>query len=198
MYWDSEGQKIGFKEALKFQARDPKGFAAAQTAGKAERGEARAGHPVRLNSTLAVVDGEIIHGRDHHSLAGARATVDSAGAIDKRVTATRLILTGPLAFGLRKKKDDRELFLLVEGDGFGFVEQLDPKKQKDAREFASRLNAAASRAAIPGADAASGAPTATAEPSIPDQIRQLGQLRDEGLLTPDEFEAKKSELLGRL
>jgi hypothetical protein len=31
-----------------------------------------------------------------------------------------------------------------------------------------------------------------------DQIRRLGELRDAGLITPDEFEAKKVDLLSRL
>lgn len=33
---------------------------------------------------------------------------------------------------------------------------------------------------------------------VAEQIRALAQLRDEGLLTPDEFEAKKAELLARM
>ena len=33
---------------------------------------------------------------------------------------------------------------------------------------------------------------------IADQIRKLGGLRDEGLLTEDEFAAKKADLLDRL
>jgi hypothetical protein len=33
---------------------------------------------------------------------------------------------------------------------------------------------------------------------VVDQIKRLGELRDSGLITPEEFEAKKSELLGRL
>jgi hypothetical protein len=33
---------------------------------------------------------------------------------------------------------------------------------------------------------------------IPDQVRKLGELRDEGLLTPEEFEAKKADLLSRM
>ncbi|MEO1062115.1 MAG: PH domain-containing protein [Actinomycetota bacterium] len=39
---------------------------------------------------------------------------------------------------------------------------------------------------------------APAEESIPDQIAQLARLRDEGVLTQDEFEAKKRDLLGRM
>lgn len=47
------------------------------------------------------------------------------------------------------------------------------------------------------ADAASGS-TAQAGPSIPDQIAQLDALRQQGVLTNAEFEAKKSELLDRM
>jgi len=36
------------------------------------------------------------------------------------------------------------------------------------------------------------------EDSVPDQIRQLANLKDDGMLTVEEFEAKKKELLARL
>lgn len=76
-------------------------------------------------------------------VAGARATVETSGQLEKRVTATRLILTGPLAFGLRKKNDSRKLFLTVEGEGFAFVVEVDPKRERQAREFAAKINTAA-------------------------------------------------------
>jgi hypothetical protein len=41
------------------------------------------------------------------------------------------------------------------------------------------------------------APTVSAE-SVTDQIKKLGELRDAGFLTNDEFNAKKAELLARL
>lgn len=63
--------------------------------------------------SVTIRDDEIIFGRVRRPLKGARAAVDTAGALEKRVTATRLILTGPLAFGLRKKKDSRELYLYM-------------------------------------------------------------------------------------
>jgi Bacterial PH domain/Short C-terminal domain len=40
--------------------------------------------------------------------------------------------------------------------------------------------------------------TATDAPDIPDQIRKLGELRDAGVLTAEEFEGKKAELLARM
>jgi hypothetical protein len=48
-------------------------------------------------------------------------------------------------------------------------------------------NYIAARSALPGSPA-------PADPA--DQIRQLAQLRDEGLITEDEFQAKKTQLLG--
>jgi membrane protein YdbS with pleckstrin-like domain len=47
---------------------------------------------------------------------------------------------------------------------------------------------------------AAGTPSAPApaSASIPDQIQQLATLRDAGTITPEEFEAKKSELLKRM
>jgi hypothetical protein len=74
---------------------------------------------------------------------GARATVETSGQLDKRITATRLIAFNVFAFGLRKKKDGRELFLTVEGDDFAFVVEFDPKRQAEARQFAAKINTAA-------------------------------------------------------
>lgn len=37
-----------------------------------------------------------------------------------------------------------------------------------------------------------------APPSIPEQIEKLGELRDRGTITEEEFQAKKAELLGRM
>ena len=48
---------------------------------------------------------------------------------------------------------------------------------------------------VSGINSQHSAPAAT---SIPDQIAQLSQLRDQGVLTEEEFQAKKNELLGRM
>jgi hypothetical protein len=164
---------------------------------------------------LIIEDGRVHNLRTGESirLAGASATVDTAGELDKRVTATRLILTGPLAFGLRKKKDSRELFVLVQGEDGSFLAEIDSKKQKEAREFALKINTLAARAERWDAvrsdqEARANAATkasgeAAPQPSPPeadilDQIRKLGELRDSGILTEEEFGAKKAQLLERI
>jgi hypothetical protein len=51
---------------------------------------------------------------------------------------------------------------------------------------------------VPSSEAASGALATPVGPSVPDQIRQLAELRDSGILTEAEFQAKKAELLSRM
>jgi Bacterial PH domain/Short C-terminal domain len=49
------------------------------------------------------------------------------------------------------------------------------------------------------AEHAAPAPVASGNaPDVADQIRKLGELRDQGLLTAEEFDTKKAELLARL
>ena len=43
-----------------------------------------------------------------------------------------------------------------------------------------------------------GEPAASGPPDVMDQLRKLGELRDAGILTAEEFEAKKAELLARM
>ena len=53
------------------------------------------------------------------------------------------------------------------------------------------------RDAINAAIAAPSAP-AQAAPDLPAQLQQLAVLRDQGILTEDEFQAKKADILGRM
>ncbi len=40
------------------------------------------------------------------------------------------------------------------------------------------------------------APAAAAAPDVTTQLTQLASLRDQGIITPEEFEAKKKQILG--
>ena len=52
------------------------------------------------------------------------------------------------------------------------------------------------RARMKGGAGDGAAAVASSEPDVSDQIRKLAQLRDEGLVTDEEFQAKKAQLLG--
>ncbi|MBF5082411.1 PH domain-containing protein [Quadrisphaera sp. INWT6] len=55
------------------------------------------------------------------------------------------------------------------------------------------------RLAAPKASASTvAAPAAPASPDVFEQLERLGKLRDAGVVTPEEFDAKKAELLARL
>lgn len=142
----------------------------------------------------------------HRDVRGATAQVETAGDIDRRVTATRLMLTGPLAFGLRKKKDQRELWLTIEGGDFAWAVPVKPKKSADARRFAALIHSASKQERpetqeLPPtlAPPQRGGPTAssTGEQTIgvADEIRKLNQLRDDGLISAEEFKQLRANLI---
>lgn len=153
---------------------------------------ARSDQKLGMTAVIDAENGRLVTPKDSYPLAGARAVVETGGQIEKRVTATRLILTGPFALGLRKKNDSRTLYLLVEGDGWAVTEQLKPRMEAQARSFAAQLNAIASSLRPTGDSAASdgGDPL--------EALQRLGELRDQGVITADEFDTKKAELLGRV
>ncbi len=96
--------------------------------------------------------------------------------------------------GATKKKDTRDVYLAVESTDGGFLAEVAPDRQKAAREIAVKINVLGKQLQ-PAAPATSEAAT---NGDIPDQIRKLTQLRDQGILTEEEFEPKKTELLDRL
>lgn len=85
------------------------------------------------------------------SLDGVTATVDTAGALNSRITASRILLTGVFALAWRKKKDDRELYIMVDGPAYSMVARVDPKRGADARKFAAGINTSARGGAVAGA-----------------------------------------------
>jgi hypothetical protein len=170
---------------------------------KAKR-EARTGRRKESFAGVTIDDNSIsAPGQAGGLLAGARATVDTVGQLSRRITATRLILTGPLALAWRKKRDERELYLLVEGAGWAISVPVDPKKGQEARAFAARINSLASAQPPAVQPVASHQPAITQSPVTQaadplEQIARLADLRERGAISDEDFERKRSELLDRL
>jgi hypothetical protein len=161
--------------------------------------EQRAGGSSRF-AGITVRDGQIGSRQGGGPIAGARAAVDTAGQLSTRITATRLVLSGPLALAWRKKKDARELALLIEGDGWAVSVAVDASKGAEARDFAAKINALSSRASAEERSIFDAASPEMAGASIDplEQITKLAAVREQGLLSDEEFEAKKHELLRRV
>jgi Short C-terminal domain len=196
-YWDSEGNEIGFKAALKFQATNPIGYAQAQTRGRrAKRTGASISEVANSFRGIKITDdGRIESSQGGGSVAGARATVETSGtkAIASRRTMMRTVT--PLAVLGQKKmeSDTRQCFLVIEGQGWAVTESVPMDEEGAARAFAAKVNAAAAAAGSPGAPGA--APEGV---DVTEQIAKLATLRDQGILTEDEFASKKAELLARM
>lgn len=88
---------------------------------------------------------------------------------------------------------------------FDFVRHPDGVQAEIYRQMDSRDHHAAAIEAEAVGDAVSKAMAAQASasagahaPTVPEQIEQLARLRDAGHITPEEYEAKKAELLDRM
>jgi hypothetical protein len=87
---------------------------------------------------LSTPDGDVALTRD------VVVRVEGAEMIEKRVTATRVALLGPLA--LLAKKPKGSVFVTVEnGAGFFSLLEVEAKKRSDALRFAALANAEARR-----------------------------------------------------
>lgn len=137
-------------------------------------------------------DDRILYRDKSCALGGAHAEVTTAGDLHRQFAPAKLLAFGLL--GATKKKDTREVYLAVESTDGGFLAEVAPDRQKAAREIAVKINALGKQLQ-PAALATSEAAT---NGDIPDQIRKLAELRDQGILTEEKFEAKKTELLDRL
>lgn len=125
-------------------------------------------------------------------------TLDNANIVDvaiegrhdvnRRVTVTRLLAVGIFAFALKKKSEEKEAFItVVLADRQEVVFHV---KSRSPLELKSKLAAAISqvRQGIISA-------TSMAGGSVADELSKLGELKEQGLITGEEFEAQKQKLL---
>jgi uncharacterized membrane protein YdbT with pleckstrin-like domain len=73
-------------------------------------------------------------------------------------------------------------------------QQMESNEVKQANRISGAINTAYSAQAQAAQTAQTGQPV----PNVAEQVQQLATLRDQGHITPEEFEAKKAELLGRM
>lgn len=122
-------------------------------------------------------------------IAGVAAKLEETGSISSRTTLTRSLVPG--MHGWQKQTDHREGFVIIDGPDFQWHVAYAPEMDfGGARKFVAAINTTA-RAAGAGP---SPAPSAVAPDPI-DQLRKLAELRDAGIVTDDEFTAKKAQLL---
>ena len=121
----------------------------------------------------------------YEDMAGIK--VESPDDVSKRVTATRLLLVGIFAFAFKKSK--KEAFIVMElTDGQEVIFHLNGMSQQDTRAKLSGVIAKVK---------SNISSTSTPNPSsVADELSKLAKLKDQGLLTDNEFTTQKNKLLG--
>lgn len=144
-----------------------------------------------------IVTGGAIHLMDQH----VRASVESAGQLvsSSRPTLTRMavgsVIPGSalivgMALPKTTTRDTRSLYFVIEHPDWIHTVQLDPALTDEAvmRLVVAAVNRAAEALAPPtGSDISDRL----------DQLARLGELRDAGVLTADEFVAEKARILNQ-
>jgi Short C-terminal domain len=152
----------------------------AEGAQSPERGHAVASWSQAGLGTFSVYEDGTIE-RERFTPAGREVVVESVVGASAQVSRRG----GRMLF-----RDTRRWFLTIAGPDVAIAVEIANYVNAAAavRRFAEQVNEVARRLP-PGAQGAGG-PAA-----IPDQLRELAELRESGVLTAQEFEAKKAQLL---
>lgn len=163
--------------SLRSRLKEAQVAATQEREAKRQQGPVAKYTPTGFGAIRVYRDGTIESKHGSGSIIGATARVDQAGS-------------------QRIFRDTRQSYLTIEGPQVGISVKLGANSSgvvAAARKFAATVNKLAQQ----HGPATAPAPPTT-EVSIPDQIGKLAELRDKGVLTGEEFEAKKAELLERM
>ena len=121
-------------------------------------------------------------------LTGATATFEH-GANVSSSSAAKVLMWGVFALGSTFNKN--KVYVVVEWpDGQSVLIEGNAKHEREARMFAMEING--------NSGASKNSAQNTEQPDVFETLKKLGELRDSGVVTQDEFEAKKAELLARI
>ena len=115
--------------------------------------------------------------------------------IHKDVTLGRLLLFGVFAFGMKKKTKTQKNYLVVIYEENG-IENIVIFEAQKAGALASAI--ARARQEYIKENPAAEIKDTPAVIDIPEQIRKLAELKEQGIITQEEFEVKKKELLSKM
>jgi hypothetical protein len=116
--------------------------------------------------------------------------VDGPDTVQKRVTASRLILTGPLAFAFKKKTGEAFLFLSFQDGREAQVYRFPKKSEPELKAIFAPFKSKVSPSISSQANASGNQVDMTA------QLEKLADLFGKGLINEEEFKASKAKILG--
>ena len=184
---------------------------AQQAAGQATA-QAKQRDQATLEKTGPLPEGAVWRGVSHDAGRNSIVTL-YPDRIERTKPTSRMSLTGMLAGGpedvevipmksissvqARRGAWYHDVTVFASGNTIVFsVDAADAEKLRGL--IMDQVLGGSAHSAPPAAPAAPAAPAPPSGDALIEQIKKLGELRDAGILTPEEFESKKADLLGRL
>lgn len=194
-------EKRAAREAERIARDSARSAAFAESAATQAALDARTGkklfHP--FGTSIYVFENEVWKGKPDGplsvggSIAGAVAEVEIQGQSTQRLTATRMVTLGVFSLAAPKKTGNQTLSIKVSAPGYRFtytpVGDVTPMQIRMWNQVADMINNRGLHV-LPAVDAQ----PATAF-SAADELAKFAQLHAQGVLTDEEFAAKKAELL---
>jgi 5S rRNA maturation endonuclease (ribonuclease M5) len=119
--------------------------------------------------------------------------IEGKDDVNRRVTVTRLLAVGIFAFALKKKNKDQEAYITLElADGQEVILFVDNKAPMALRAKLAKVISAVKQANV---SSQSQTAQSTAQSSVADELTKLASLKEQGILTQEEFDSKKKQLL---
>lgn len=124
----------------------------------------------------------------------ANVAIEGKDEVNRRVTVPRLLAVGIFAFALKKKNKDKEAYLTIElSDGQEVIFFVDKKSPMELRTKLAKVISSVKQAGVAAQTQAS---KQASQGSVADELTKLANLKEQGILTQEEFDKKKAELLG--
>jgi hypothetical protein len=196
----------------KAKAAATQATATAQQAAGQATAQAKQRDQATLEKTGPLPEGAVWRGVSHDAGRNSIVTL-YPDRIERTKPTSRMSLTGMLAGGpedvevipmksissvqARRGAWYHDVTVFASGNTIVFsVDAADAEKLRGL--IMDQVLGGSAHAAAPAAPPAPAEPAAPSGDALIEQIRKLGELRDAGILTPEEFESKKADLLGRL
>ena len=120
--------------------------------------------------------------------------IEGKDEVNRRVTVTRLLAVGIFAFALKKKNKDQEAYITLElTDGQEVILFVDNKAPMALRAKLAKVISTVKQANVASQSQATQSDN---QSSVADELTKLATLKEQGVLTEEEFAAKKKQLLG--
>lgn len=119
--------------------------------------------------------------------------IEGKDDVSRRVTVTRLLAVGIFAFALKKKKKEKEAYLTVElSDGQEVIFFVDNNSPMELKTKLAKVVSLVKQAGVSSNNAQA---TQNQQVGVADELTKLARLKEQGVITQDDFDKKKTELL---